>query len=164
LNLSAGMAQPSTSDERELQDALDYAARRGAVVVAAAGNQATLGSSAITRHPWVIPVVGYGLAGRPTADSNLGGSMGKRGLGAAGENVTSLSPQGEPLTQAGTSLAVAFVTGAIALLWSRFPDATATEVKSAVVSSHTGRRGSVVPPLLDAWVAYQVLSAARSGG
>jgi subtilisin family serine protease len=164
LNLSAGMAQPSTRDEREMQDALHYAARHGAVVVAAAGNQATLGGSVITRHPWVIPVVGYGLDARPTAHSNLGGSMGKRGLGAAGEDVTSLSPQGEPVTQAGTSFAAAFVTGAIALLWSLFPDATATEVKSAVVSGHTGRRGSVVPPLLDAWVAYQMLSATRSEG
>lgn len=162
LNLSAGMSEPSTRDERELRDALDYAARHGAVVVAAAGNQATLGSSVITRHPWVVPVVGYGLDGRPTVHSNLGSSMGKRGLGAPGENVISLSPHGEPLTQAGTSFAAAFVTGAIALLWSAFPGATAAEIKSAVGGSHGRRRTSVVPPLLDAWGAYLMLSATQS--
>jgi subtilisin family serine protease len=162
LNLSAGMGQPSTRDERELQDALDYAARHGAIVVAAAGNQGTLGSSVITRHPWVIPVVGYDLHGYPTAHSNLGSSIGKRGLGAPGENVTSLSPQSEPLMLAGTSVAAAFVTGGTALLWSQFPRATAAEIKSAVSAGHGRPRTSVVPPLFDAWGAYQILATAQS--
>lgn len=39
LNLSATLAQPSAKDERQLEDALDYAARRGVIAVAAAGNQ-----------------------------------------------------------------------------------------------------------------------------
>jgi hypothetical protein len=57
-----------------LRDVLDYAARRGVLMVAA-GNHGTLGSSAITRHPWAIPVVGYGLNGRPMVRSNLGSSI-----------------------------------------------------------------------------------------
>jgi subtilisin family serine protease len=80
----------------------------------------------------VIPVVGYGLNGRPMVQSNLGSSMGRRGLGAPGEEVTSLSPEGQPRTLAGTSFATAFVTGGIALLWSMFPAATAIEVKHAM--------------------------------
>jgi subtilisin family serine protease len=52
LNLSTAMSPSSTRDERELRDVLDYAARRGVLMVAAAGNQGTLGNSAITRHPW----------------------------------------------------------------------------------------------------------------
>ena len=35
---------------------MNHAAHRGVITVAAAGNQGTVGSSAITRHPWVIPV------------------------------------------------------------------------------------------------------------
>ena len=158
VNLSAAMGQPSISAEPELHDALDYAARQGVIVVAAAGNQGMLGSSVITRHRWVVPVVGYGVDGRPMVQSNLGRSMGRHGLGAPGEDVTSLSSSGEPpLTLAGTSFAAAFVTGAIALLWSAVPDATAVEVKHAVCYGQ--RRVSVVPPLLDAWGAYQMLSA-----
>ena len=81
LNLSIATARSSTRDERSIHDALDLAARHGVIVVAAAGNEGTLGSSAITRHPWVIPVVGYGIDGRPMTLSNLGSSVGKRGLG-----------------------------------------------------------------------------------
>jgi subtilisin family serine protease len=57
LNMSVAIAQPSSQGELELQEALNYALQRGVITVAASGNQGTLGSSAITRHPWVIPVV-----------------------------------------------------------------------------------------------------------
>ncbi len=157
LNLSAAMGLSSTKDDRELCDALDYAARRGVLMAAAAGNQGALGSSVITRHPWVIPVVGYDLSGRPMVQSNLGSSIGRRGLGAPGEEVTSLGPQGQLHTRAGTSFATAFVTGTIALLWSIFPAANAIEVKHAI-NTRLQRRTSIVPPLLNAWAAYQTLS------
>ena len=157
LNISAALAQPSMKNERTLEEALDQAARRGVIVVAAAGNQGTLGSTAITCHPWVIPVVGYDLQGRPMNHSNLGSSIGRRGLGAPGDRITSLGAAGEPLTFGGTSAAAPFVTGAIALLWSEFPTATATEIKLAATHARIPRRTTVVPPLLDAWAAYQTM-------
>ena len=122
LNMSAALAQPSIKNERTLEEVLDQAARRGVIVIVAAGNQGTVGSTAITCHPWVIPVVGYDLQGRPMNHSNLGNSIGRRGLGAPGDRITSLGAQGEPLTFGGTSAAAPFVTGAIALLWSEFPN------------------------------------------
>jgi len=158
LNLSAALAQPSAKGERELEEALDYAARRGVITVAAAGNQGTLGSTAITRHPWVIPVVAYDLRGRPMGQSNLGNSIGRRGLGAPGDAITSLGAEGQPLTLGGTSVAAPFVTGAIALLWSEFPTRTATEVKFAITQASPQRRTMVVPPVLDAWAAYQAIA------
>src|SRR5215467_9380405 len=163
LNISAALAQPSSKGERKLEDALDYAARRGVIAVAAAGNQGTLGSSAITRHPWVIPVAGCDLRGRPVSQSNLGSSIGRRGLRAPGENITSLGTDSKPLTFGGTSAATPFVTGAIALLWSEFPAATAAEIRFAVTQAYAQRRTTVVPPLLDAWAAYQLMVAAHSG-
>jgi subtilisin family serine protease len=158
INLSAALAQLSSKGERSLEEALNYSAKRGVIVVAAAGNQGTLGSSAITRHPWVIPVIAYDLRGRPIGFSNLGNSIGRRGLGAPGDGVTSLGADGEQHTFGGTSTAAPFVTGSIALLWSEFPGATAAEVKRAVTQSHGMRRMAVVPPLLDAWAAYQVMA------
>src|SRR5438270_1298100 len=157
LNLSVALVHPSSTGQRELEEALDYAARRGAIVIAAAGNQGAVGSSAITRHPWVIPVVAYDLRGRPIQQSNLGGSIGRRGLGAPGDDVTSLGADGRPITFGGTSVAVPFVTGAIALLWSQFPTATAAEMKFAITQVSTQLRTTIVPPLLDAWAAYQLL-------
>jgi subtilisin family serine protease len=157
INLSLALAQPSTKGERALEEALNLAVKRGVIVVAAAGNQGTLGSSAITRHPWVIPVVVCDLRGRPINESNLGSSIGRRGLGAPGDGITSLGAEGQSLTLGGTSVAVPFVTGATALLWSEFPSATAAQIKLAITQASTPRRASVVPPLLDAAAAYQIL-------
>ena len=163
INLSLGLAQPSGKEERALEQALDQAMKRGAIVVAAAGNQGMLGSSAVTRHPWVIPVIAFDLSGRPMSDSNLGGSIGRRGLGAPGDRVTSLGSEGRPLTLGGTSVATPFVTGAIALLWSEFPAASAAQIKLAVGQAAGAGRASVIPPLMNAEAAFRILSASIGG-
>jgi subtilisin family serine protease len=157
LNVSSALVAPASRGQRELVEVLDYALRRGVLIVAAAGNQGTLGSSVITRHPWVIPVVAYDLRGTPMDQSNLGHSIGRRGLGAPGAAITSLGAMGPPVTSGGTSAATPFVTGTIALLWSAFPAATAAEVKYAVTQASAPRRPTVVPPLLDAWGAYHMM-------
>jgi subtilisin family serine protease len=66
----------------------------------------------------------------------------------------------------GNSAAAPFVTGAIALLSSEFPDATAAEVKFAITRYGYPTQKTLVPPLLDAWAAYEVMAAThrkRSG-
>ena len=161
VNLSAALAHPSSKGDSLLGEALDYAAKRGVLIVAAAGNQGIVGSSAITRHPWVIPVVASGLDGRPMAQSNLGSSIGRQGLSAPGESITSLGPNGKAETLSGTSAAAPFVTGAIGLLWSEFPAASPAEIKLAISPRDARRRNSVVPPLLNAWAAYQAITLAH---
>ena len=163
LNLSVALSHPSGRGERRLEEALDYAARRGVIAVAAAGNQGTIGSSAITRHPWVIPVIAYDSQGMPLSYSNLGKSIGTRGLGAPGHNITSLGVGSQPLILSGTSVAVPFVTGAIGLLWSEFPAASAAQVKLAIGQAQKHRRPAVVPPLMNAWSAYGALRQGYPG-
>jgi subtilisin family serine protease len=162
VNLSLALAAPSANVEHSLEEALDQAVRRGVIVAAAAGNQGTVCSSAITRHPWVIPVVACDLRGRPIRQSNLGHSIGRRGVRAPGDSVTSLGAAGRSLTLGGTSVAVPFVGGAAALLWSAFPSATAAQIKLALTAATPVRRPSVVPPLLDVAAACRVLSTAKA--
>ncbi|MFF1870341.1 S8 family serine peptidase [Kitasatospora herbaricolor] len=165
LNLSVAPAQPSGSGHRALEEALDHAAGRGVITVVAAGNQGAVGTSVLTRHPWTIPVVAYDARGRPMSLSNLSAAIGTRGVGAPGERVVGLGAGARPLVLTGTSAATPFVTGTVALLLSEFPDASAAEVRAAVVGSGRAARGgsrrTVVPPLLDAWGARSALLAAR---
>jgi subtilisin family serine protease len=162
INLSSALVRPSPKGESKLEEAFNQAARRGVITVAAAGNQGIVGSSAITRHPWVIPVAACDAHGKPLRETNLGSSIGKRGLSAPGENVTSLGTNGKPQTFGGTSAAAPFVTGTIALLWSEFPSATAAQIKVAVTQANSPRRGSIAPPVLDAWAAYQLMASAHT--
>jgi subtilisin family serine protease len=142
-----------------LEEALNHAARRGTIVTAAAGNQRTIGSSAITRHVWVIPVAACDRSGQPFGPSNLGASIGRRGLRAPGESVTSLGIGGVTVTSGGTSVATPFVTGTAALLWSAFPVATAAEIKRAITHAGAASRTTIAAPLLNAWAAYQLMAA-----
>jgi len=163
INLSSALVQPSPKSDSALQPALNYAAHRGVIVVAAAGNQGMVSGSVITSHSWVIPVAACGMHGRPLPASNAGSSIGRRGLSAPGESVTSLGPNGKPQTFGGTSAAAPFVTGAIALLLAEFPDATAVQIKLAVTQTGTARRGTIIPPVLDAWTAYRAMTSVRRG-
>jgi len=159
INLSLTTGTPTMRSEERLGQALDYAMARRAIVVAAAGNQGTVGTSEITRHPWVIPVAACDRLGRPMEGTNLAASIGRRGLAAPGE-VTSLGIDSAPRTLVGTSFAAALVTGVVALLKSAVPSAPAAVVHRVVTASGGRRLAAITPPLLDAWAAYLALGMA----
>lgn len=156
INMSFELTHQSKRLEN-LRRALDYAAKHEAIVVAATGNNGTIGSSIVTNHPWVISVAACNSQGMPMGISNFGSSLGKWGLMAPGENVRSLSANGGYTTKSGTSFAAPYVSGTIGLLWSLFPDADAVSLRSAVLQSHE-RRKSIIPPLLDAEKAYRCMA------
>lgn len=160
VNISSALTESRLAPQAALTGALQRAMRHGVVVVVAAGNAPTVGATALTAHPWVIPVTGYDRAGRPMRLSTVGRSIGSRGLGAPGADITSLVPDGRALTLNGTSLAAPFVTGTAALLWSLFRHAPAGHVRQALAGA--SRRTSIIPPLLDAESAYQILNGSRN--
>ena len=161
LNISAALDRPWAPDGRSLAEALDFAASRGAIAVFAAGNRGSVGGSTITSRSGVIAVAAYDRRSQPMVSSNFGAAIGRYGLGAPGERVAGVNARGETVTNSGTSVAAPFVTGAIALLWSLFPKASAAEVRCAVTQCAGSRRATVVPPLLDSWAAYGILSKRR---
>lgn len=157
VNVSGAIASSAIISHQELNDALDEALRRGVLVIAAAGNESSIGRTTITGHPWVLTVVPYQRAGRPLARCSLGRSIGRYGVGAPGEGVSSLDPAGGSVTLTGSSFAAPFVSGAAALLWSLVPTATATQIKSALTQCDSRRGNTIIPPLLDAKAAYEAL-------
>jgi subtilisin family serine protease len=159
INLSAALTQHSSQADVHLEQALNYAAQRGVLVVAAAGNYGTIATSTITGHPWVIPVISCDLQGRPTRESNLGGSIGRKGLAAPGESVACIGSDGKLGTFHGSSAAAPFVTGTIALLWSEFPKAGAARIMRAVTRPDGRVRKAIAPALLNAWAAFMAMSA-----
>ena len=161
VNVSLSSTRPSTRAERTLRLAVDAAARRGVTVVAACGNHGMTGSWELTRHPAVIPVVASDLRGRPLASANVGRSQGRRGVSAPGERVPSLDPDGGVGAGSGSSVATAIVAGVVALLRSRYRDAKPETLRWAMTC---GRRGAVVPPMLDVRATVERLGAGSDGG
>ncbi|MET9427074.1 S8 family serine peptidase [Streptomyces sp. NPDC003036] len=161
VNMSLSLAAGVFKEHRAVQDALDYAAAHGVVVVAAAGNEGAIDSTVVTRHRSVLPVVAYNLQGRPERISNLGRSIGQRGVGVVADGLMSLGAHGTLRPFGGTSAAAAVVTGAVALILSELPKTRPGELISAMKGGPS-RRTSVVPPLMNAWRAFESLLAARS--
>jgi subtilisin family serine protease len=158
INLSVATTGTAQRSFEDLRSALSYAASKRCLVVAAAGNNGTLFSSLITRHPWVLPVTALGNDGRPLRRANLGAGIGSRGLAAPGEGVESLAPGGGYAIGSGTSAAAAIVTGTLALLRSSVPTASAPSLRDAIVRG-ARRVGpvSVVPPSMHGLDTYRLL-------
>jgi subtilisin family serine protease len=140
----------------KLQQAYDYALQKGAIIVVAAGNQGNIGNISLINHQWLIPVASCDEDGRLDPMSNFGPSIGNRGLMAPGVNIRSAYPGGQYTHMSGTSFAAPFVTGSIALLWSIFPNATATAIIQSITRATSNRR-SIIPPLLNVEAAWNKL-------
>lgn len=160
LNLSVGLLHASPSAVRVLAEALDLAARQSVLVLAASGNQGSVGASALARHPAVLPVAAATANGAIASLSNLGHSVGRRGLAAPGDSIESLAPDGATRRFGGTSAATPFVTGTAALLWSLYPSASAARIRHSLLHAARAARNSIAPPLLDAQASWDALKGA----
>lgn len=158
VNLSLGFSSSyPLSYYRGLEEAYEYAYKHDVIIVAAAGNQGNMGYISFLDHPSIIPVVSCDGNNLVTSESNIGPSVGKRGLMAPGVNITSLSPNGKYTQMSGTSVSAPFVTGAIALLWSLFPKASPADVHYAIVTGSSTHKRSIIPPLLNAENSLKIL-------
>lgn len=156
INLSLGLAGPRLLEAPELQTLFAEAANQGTLIVVAAGNHKHIGPIPLFNHPWVIPVAACDTQGHLAQGSNIGLSVGRRGLLAPGKDILSTASGGGYHRMSGTSVAVPFVTGTIALLWSKFPHLSAAQLRRSILQ-HPGSRRSIKPPLLNAASSWRFL-------
>jgi subtilisin family serine protease len=157
INLSLGLSGSSLVVYHELEEAYNYAYQKGVIIVAASGNQGSIGHAALLNNKWVIPVAACDHEGKISSMSNFGPSIGVRGLMAPGIDITSTTSGGGYSKLSGTSFAAPFVTGTIALLWSVFPKATSAEIIHSLVRICSNFSRTVIPKLLDAEAAWKFL-------
>jgi subtilisin family serine protease len=156
INLSLGLNVYSLIAYPNVQEACHYALKNGVIIITAAGNQGDVGYTSLLNYPWIIPVAACDQYGRLSGSSNIGPSIGRRGVLAPGINITSTSPGVGYTTMSGTSVAVPFVTGTLALLWSLLPKANAEELIFSVRNTQYNRT-NIIPPLLDGEAALEQL-------
>ena len=114
----------SQGDSFILQEAVAYARQKGAVVVASTGNDAVDGVLFPAAYDGVVAVSAVDAAGRHAYFANRGAEV---DLSAPGIAVNAAWTNGTVAAFSGTSAAVPFVSGAIALLLSENPGMSAEE-------------------------------------
>jgi subtilisin family serine protease len=143
VNISGGIAAGGLKRYAAVEDACTRAADRGVLIVAASGNQGRIGTVPLFSHDWVVPVASCREDGAVDLRSNVGPSVGRRGLRAPGFPI-----RGGGLEMGGSSVAAVFVAGALALLRSLDARRSAAELRSALLLAPR-RRPTIIPPLLD---------------
>jgi len=151
INLSLGGGAPSVA----LQDAVNHARSMGAVVVAAAGNEALDSLNYPAACEGVIGVGATDEQDRPTAFSNQGEGL---DLMAPGISILSGIPGGEYTYMSGTSMAAPQVSGAFALLRSHYPDINVAETEQKLLASAYDL-GSAGYDLISGWGLLQAHKA-----
>lgn len=124
------------------RDAIAYAQEHDVVVVAASGNEASVAVSEPAALPGVVSVGAVDQDANLWTDSNTGKglTLTAPGVKIVGANKTMSNGYGE---SSGTSEATAYVSAAVALVRSKYPDLSAGQVinrliKSATFAHHKG--------------------------
>lgn len=130
LNLSFALPV----DRAPVRQAVARATKRDVLVVAAAGNEGTSGRKTYpAAYPKVLAVGAVDPDGQPLKESNRGSWVDLAAYGA-GEVMPAAGGSGY-VRDKGTSFAAPQVSGAAALVRSRFPDMPAAEVRQRLVES-----------------------------
>jgi thermitase len=126
--VSLSLGDRSRAAPKVLSDAIAYARRRGAVVVAAAGNaDADAAMHTPSNVDGVIAVAAVDASLRKARFSNVNTSL-ARPIAAPGVDILSLRTGGGYVPMSGTSMATPMVAGLVGVMRSIRPDLTGDEV------------------------------------
>jgi hypothetical protein len=118
INISGGQFSPSGTAHPLLADVVSDCARRGVLIVAAAGNDGCACLHVPAALDSVLAVGAMDARGEPLGSSNWGGSYEIQGILAPGSDILGAQPGGGTTLATGTSYATALVSGVAALLLS----------------------------------------------
>jgi subtilisin family serine protease len=132
ISISQGAPGPCTD---ALQQAVNYAVQKGAIVVAASGDygRTSNGSLNPANCAGVLAVGAIDSQVRPWSGTERQPYV---AVAAPGANVGGILKDGQiHSSEGGTSQATALTSGGIALLWSKFPDESRTDILQRVFAS-----------------------------
>lgn len=137
INMSFG----ATAKDADLEAAINYAASRNVIIVAAAGNAGDneVYYPAASEH--VISVGSVGKTNKRSSFSNYGAGL---DIVAPGEGILMAEPDGDYVSGAGTSFATALVTGVVSLATAVNPGLTPDQAENLLHSTAV-QIGSSVP-------------------
>ena len=115
-----------------IRDAIDYAYARGAILVAAAGNERTQDTIYPAGYRKVVAVAATDQNRQRFYQSNFGASV---DIGAPGNVILSTQIGNRYRRLTGTSMATPHVSGVAALIMSKRPSLTHEEVRQIIVSA-----------------------------
>lgn len=155
INLSLG----GSNYDNYLKEAVDYAIRKGCIIVAAAGNRGSYRPTYPAAFEGVIAVTAVDENNQLCNFSNFGRYI---DIAAPGLDIYSTSKDGGYEYRSGTSMACAFVAGTIALVWGGAPDKTPVEIENIIKDS--AKKVDISPVItydigsgvIDAYSAYKM--------
>ena len=150
INLSLGGFGSSSV----MDNAIEYAKSKNVLLVSAVGNDGTQAVSYPASHNDVVAVTSVDANARVSSFSNFGPEV---DISAPGVGIFTAWEDNEFVQSSGTSIATAFVTGALASELSRSPSLNKTEVLNALYTN----ADETEKPGMDIWSGRGVLNMRR---
>ena len=155
INLSLG----GSNYDNYLKESVDYATKKGCIIVAAAGNRGSYRPTYPAAFDGVIAVTAVDKNNQLCNFSNFGRYI---DIAAPGLDIYSTSKDGGYEYRSGTSMACAFVAGTAALVWGGVPGKTPIEIENIIKES--ARKVDISPVItydigsgvVDAYSAYKM--------
>ena len=140
INVSLG----SKGDSGLVRRAVDYSISKGALIVAATGNEGVGSISYPAAIDGVVAVAANDAVGQHVDFANYGRNLENGGMSAPGFAVVAAWPEDEMISFSGTSASAPFVSGAVAAVMSENPGLTASSAYDLLInySNEAGAPGA----------------------
>ena len=146
INISSG----ATGWSLRLKEAVEYAEKKGVLVVSSAGNGQETNPGAVYYPGGYESVLCVGAANADGSIAAFSQQNDAVDLLALGTDLRLASVRGTRIRGEGTSFATAIVTGAAAKLWTRYPELTAEQVRRVLLESSR---------TVDGWKVFELEAA-----